>query len=72
MDKPTFDELLAGAKIAVANGRGAVNCTYVMAAEGRPYPRTCQRCRLGPCPFTDFLLAERKPQATDSKEADRG
>jgi hypothetical protein len=28
-----------------------VNCTHVLRAEGKAYPRTCQRCGLGPCPF---------------------
>ncbi len=28
-------------------------CTHVLRAQGLPYPRTCQVCRLGPCPFKD-------------------
>ncbi len=63
MTKPTFAELLEGAKIEVANGRGAVNCTYVMAATGKAYPRTCQRCGLGPCPFTYYLMKARSDAA---------
>lgn len=57
MDKPTFEQLLTGAKIENARGRGAVNCTYIIAAQNKPYPRTCQRCGLGPCAFTDYLMA---------------
>jgi hypothetical protein len=30
---------------------GPVNCQHVLRREGKPYPRTCERCRLGPCPF---------------------
>ena len=30
---------------------GPVNCTHVLRREGKAYPRTCERCRLGPCPF---------------------
>lgn len=32
---------------------GPVNCTHVLRREGRSYPRTCERCGLGPCPFYD-------------------
>lgn len=30
---------------------GPVNCTHVLRRQGKAYPRTCQRCGLGPCPF---------------------
>lgn len=32
---------------------GPVNCTQVLRAQGKTYPRTCGRCGLGPCPFFD-------------------
>lgn len=59
-DKPTFDQLLQGAKVTIARGQGAVNCTYIIAAQGKAYPRTCQRCGLGPCPFSDYLMTARE------------
>jgi hypothetical protein len=34
-----------------AEPSGPVNCTHVLRRTGKPYPRTCERCRLGPCPF---------------------
>ena len=31
---------------------GPVNCKHVLRRAGEAYyPRTCERCRLGPCPF---------------------
>lgn len=56
VEKPTFEQLLEGARIENARGRGAVNCNYIIAAQNRAYPRTCRRCGLGPCPFTQHLL----------------
>lgn len=32
---------------------GPVNCNTVLRAQGKPMPRTCERCGLGPCPFFD-------------------
>lgn len=32
---------------------GPVNCNVVRQAKGLAYPRTCERCGLGPCPFFD-------------------
>jgi hypothetical protein len=58
-----FEQLVALAAQDVANGKGAINCTYVLAAEGKAYPRTCTRCRLGPCPF--YSLAETPPQPAE-------
>ena len=58
--KPTFEQLLEGAKIELARGRGAANCTYTRAAKGLAYPRTCKRCGLGPCAFQNYLLAARE------------
>lgn len=38
---------------AASNGRpkAPANCTRVLRSQGLAYPRTCQRCGLGPCPF---------------------
>ena len=30
---------------------GPVNCQVRLRAQGMPYPRTCERCGLGRCPF---------------------
>lgn len=30
---------------------GPVNCSIRLRHQGRVYPRTCERCGLGPCPF---------------------
>jgi len=30
---------------------GPVNCNRVLQLGTKPYPRTCERCGLGPCPF---------------------
>lgn len=30
---------------------GPVNCNVVKRRQGGQYPRTCERCKLGPCPF---------------------
>lgn len=67
MDKPSFDQLLYGAKVLAGQGRGTINCTYTLAAQGKAYPRTCDRCGLGPCPFQDFLLTAAK-EAKESHE----
>lgn len=32
---------------------GPVNCTTRLRLQNKPYPRTCERCCLGPCPFFD-------------------
>lgn len=34
-----------------AEAPGPVNCNMVKRREGKAYPRTCERCGLGPCPF---------------------
>src|SRR5690606_9372230 len=30
---------------------GPVNCQRRLMFQSKPYPRTCQRCGLAPCPF---------------------
>ena len=32
---------------------GPVNCNIRRRLQGEGYPRTCERCGLGPCPFFD-------------------
>jgi hypothetical protein len=32
---------------------GPVNCNTILRNQGHAYPRTCERCKLGPCPFYD-------------------
>lgn len=41
------------AEIATAQTRPSApaNCTHVLRKQGVGYPRTCNRCGLGPCPF---------------------
>lgn len=40
-----------------------VDCNKQLQAEGRSYPRTCQRCKFGPC--EKFSLEERKDDFQD-------
>lgn len=36
---------------AATVARGPINCSTWLRFQGKAYPRTCERCRLGPCPF---------------------
>lgn len=33
------------------SGLGPFNCNHIIRAQGKAYPRACNRCKLGPCPF---------------------
>lgn len=59
---------------AAGYGKGPVNCNVARRREKpeAPYPRSCERCGLGPCPFYDRSDAspdgyERKPRYADNK-----
>lgn len=33
----------------------ATDCTRIMREQGKPYPRTCPRCTLGPCAYSPTI-----------------
>ena len=33
----------------------ATDCTRIMREQGKPYPRTCPRCGLGPCAYSPMI-----------------
>lgn len=48
---PSGDAASAPPRKSEETPLGPVNCTHVLRRDGKPYPRTCERCHLGPCPF---------------------
>lgn len=42
------------------------NCMYALQAAGKAYPRTCERCGLGPCPFGKPASRPLSPQSGDA------
>ena len=41
----------AGMSEPAKTSPGPVNCSIQMRFQNKTYPRTCERCGLGPCPF---------------------
>lgn len=50
MTTPTLEQLEAMLRDTAKTGNQYPNCTYVLRAQGKTYPRTCHECGLaGPC-----------------------
>ena len=44
----------------------ATDCTRIMREQGKPYPRTCPRCGLGPCAYIPLTTVQKLSMNQDA------